>query len=306
MRLYFTVPEDRQTQNGVLLRSFLRRCAVSTELARGVKFRGSGFFADGQPVQANRRVYPGQVVSFELPPEQEGVAPQPEIPVQVVYQDAFAVVLEKPPHLAVHPTLNYPYDTLANGYGAWEAQQGHSPVFRPVNRIDKDTSGLVLAAKNTYAAPLLAQNVEKLYYAVVEGELPLGKGVIDAPIGRQADSIIGRCVTPEGKPSRTEYTIVKVKNGLSLAACVPVTGRTHQIRVHFASIGHPLAGDDLYGGSRQRIGRQALHCARQVFRVPDYTPCPGGISVAVPVDQCHSSAVTVESPLPPDIAALFL
>lgn len=306
MRLYFTVPEDRQTQNGVLLRSFLRRCAVSTELARGVKFRGSGFFADGQPVQANRRVYPGQVVSFELPPEQDGVAPQPEIPVQVVYQDAFAVVLEKPPHLAVHPTLNYPYGTLANGYGAWAAQQGHSPVFRPVNRIDKDTSGLVLAAKNTYAAPLLAQNVEKLYYAVVEGELPLGKGVIDAPIGRQADSIIGRCVTPEGKPSRTEYTIVKVKNGLSLAACVPVTGRTHQIRVHFASIGHPLAGDDLYGGSRQRIGRQALHCARQVFRVPDYTPCPGGISVAVPVDQCHSSAVTVESPLPPDIAALFL
>ena len=306
MELYFTVPEDRQTQNGVLLRSFLRRCAVSTELARGVKFRGSGFFADGQPVQANRRVYPGQVVSFELPPEGEGVAPQPEIPVQVVYQDAFAVVLEKPPHLAVHPTLNYPYDTLANGYGAWAAQQGHSPVFRPVNRIDKDTSGLVLAAKNTYAAPLLAQNVEKLYYAVVEGELPLGKGVIDAPIGRQADSIIGRCVTPEGKPSRTEYTIVKVKNGLSLAACVPVTGRTHQIRVHFAFIGHPLAGDDLYGGSRQRIGRQALHCARQVFRVPDYTPCPGGISVAVPVDQCHSSAVTVESPLPPDIAALFL
>ena len=205
MRLYFTVPEDRQTQNGVLLRSFLRRCAVSTELARGVKFRGSGFFADGQPVQANRRVYPGQVVSFELPPEQEGVAPQPEIPVQVVYQDAFAVVLEKPPHLAVHPTLNYPYDTLANGYGAWAAQQGHSPVFRPVNRIDKDTSGLVLAAKNTYAAPLLAQNVEKLYYAVVEGELPLGKGVIDAPIGRQADSIIGRCVTPEGKPSRTGH-----------------------------------------------------------------------------------------------------
>ena len=270
MRLYFTVPEDRQTQNGVLLRSFLRRCAVSTELARGVKFRGSGFFADGQPVQANRRVYPGQVVSFELPPEQEGVAPQPEIPVQVVYQDAFAVVLEKPPHLAVHPTLNYPYDTLANGYGAWAAQQGHSPVFRPVNRIDKDTSGLVLAAKNTYAAPLLAQNVEKLYYAVVEGELPLGKGVIDAPIGRQADSIIGRCVTPEGKPSRTEYTIVKVKNGLSLAACVPVTGRTHQIRVHMAYIGHPILGDTVYGHKYKELGQdsQCLHAGQLCFRHP--------------------------------------
>ena len=163
--------------------------------------RGSGFFADGEPVLANRRVYPGQTVSFELPPEGEGVAPQPEIPVNVVYEDAFAVVLEKPPHLAVHPTLNYPYDTLANGYAAWAAQQGISPVFRPVNRIDKDTSGLVLAAKHAYAAPLLARNVEKLYYAVVEGELPLGPGVIDAPIGRQTESIIGRCVTPDASPA---------------------------------------------------------------------------------------------------------
>lgn len=176
MRLFFTVPDTPQTQNGVLLRNFLRQCAVSTDLARAVKFRGSGFFADGEPVLANRRVYPGQTVSFELPPEGEGVAPQPEIPVNVVYEDAFAVVLEKPPHLAVHPTLNYPYDTLANGYAAWAAQQGISPVFRPVNRIDKDTSGLVLAAKHAYAAPLLARNVEKLYYAVVEGELPLGSG----------------------------------------------------------------------------------------------------------------------------------
>ena len=305
MRLYFTVPQSLQTQNGTLLRNFLRQCAVSTELARAVKFRGSGFFADGQPILANRRVYPGQVVSFELPPEQDGVAPQPEIAVNAVYEDAFAVVLEKPPHLAVHPTLNYPYDTLANGYAAWAAQQGHSPVFRPVNRIDKDTSGLVLAAKNAYAAPLLAQNVEKLYYAIVEGDLPLGAGVIDAPIGRQAESIIGRCVTPDGKPSRTEYTILKVENGVSLAACVPVTGRTHQIRVHFASIGHPLAGDDLYGGSRERIGRQALHCARQTFRVPEYTPCADGVYITAPVNEKNTRTVTVESPLPQDMAALL-
>ena len=134
---------------------------------------GQRLFCGWRACPCQRRVYPGQTVSFELPPEGEGVAPQPEIPVNVVYEDAFAVVLEKPPHLAVHPTLNYPYDTLANGYAAWAAQQGISPVFRPVNRIDKDTSGLVLAAKHAYAAPLLARNVEKLYYAVVEGELPL-------------------------------------------------------------------------------------------------------------------------------------
>ena len=106
MRLYFTVPDTLQTQNGTLVRNFLRQCAVSTELARAVKFQGGGFFADGASVLANRRVYPGQVLSFDLPPEAGGVAPQPDIAVQVVYEDAFAVVLEKPPHLAVHPTLN--------------------------------------------------------------------------------------------------------------------------------------------------------------------------------------------------------
>lgn len=305
MRLYFTVPDTLQTQNGTLVRNFLRQCAVSTELARAVKFQGGGFFADGAPVLANRRVYPGQVLSFDLPPEAGGVAPQPDIAVQVVYEDAFAVVLEKPPHLAVHPTLNYPGGTLANGYAAWALQQGRSPVFRPVNRIDKDTSGLVLAARNTYAAPLLAENVQKLYYAIVEGELPLGPGVIDAPIGRRGDSIIGRCVTPEGKPSRTEYSILKVQNGLSLAACVPVTGRTHQIRVHFASIGHPLAGDDLYGGHRDRIGRQALHCAKQTFRVPEYTEVPDGICICTPVSAGTGRTVTVESPLPQDMADLL-
>ena len=299
MKLYFPVPPQA---DGVLLRNFLRRCAVSTELARAVKFHGSGFFADGQPILANRRLAAGQMLSFELPADGEGVAPQPEIPVQVVHEDAFALLLEKPPRLAVHPTLNYPLDTLANGYAAWAAAQGRSTVFRPVNRIDKDTSGLVLAARNSYAASLLAQGVEKLYYAIVEGELPLGPGVIDAPIGRQGDSIIGRCVTPEGKPSRTEYTILKAKNGLSLAACVPVTGRTHQIRVHFASLGHPLAGDDLYGGHRERVGRQALHCAKQTYTIPAYTSMPDGILIDW---EAPRQRITVESPLPADLQALL-
>ena len=299
MQLIFPVPPEA---DGTLLRSFLRRCAVSTELARAVKFHGGGFFADGEPILANRPVRAGQQIAFALPEDGPGVEPQPEIPVQAVYEDAFALVLEKPPHLAVHPTLNYPRDTLANGYAARAAARGTSPVFRPVNRIDKDTSGLVLAAANGYAAPLLAGNVEKLYYAVVEGELPLGPGVIDAPIGRRGDSIIGRCVTPEGKPSRTEYTILKAENGLSLAACVPVTGRTHQIRVHFASIGHPLAGDDLYGRHRDRIGRQALHCARQTFRVPVHTAGPDAVRLQVPL---VFETVTVESPLPPDMQALL-
>ena len=289
MRLYFTVPDTLQTQNGTLVRNFLRQCAVSTDLARAVKFRGGGFFADGAPVLANRRIFPGQMLSFALPPEGDGVTPQPEIPVKVVYEDAFAVVLEKPPQLAVHPTLNYPRDTLANGYAAWAAAHGESPVFRPVNRIDKDTSGLVLAAKNGYAAPLLAEGVEKLYYAIVEGELPLGLGVIDAPIGRRGDSIIGRCVTPEGKPSRTEYTILKAAQGLSLAACVPVTGRTHQIRIHMKYLGYPLIGDYLYNPDMEHITRQALHSHRLSFPHP-----------------ITGEAMRFEAQLPEDMNRIFL
>ena len=114
----------------MLLRNFLRQCAVSTDLARAVKFRGSGFLRMESLSLPTAGCTRGRRSALSWPPEGEGVAPQPEIPVNVVYEDAFAVVLEKPPHLAVHPTLNYPYDTLANGYAAWAAQQGISPVFR--------------------------------------------------------------------------------------------------------------------------------------------------------------------------------
>ena len=133
MQLYFAVPDTAATHDGVLVRSFLRQCAVSTDLARAVKFRGGGFFADGVPILANRRIFPGQVLSFALPPEGDGVTPQPEIPVKVVYEDAFAVVLEKPPQLAVHPTLNYPGGTLANGYAAWAAAHRHDLGQVPYN-----------------------------------------------------------------------------------------------------------------------------------------------------------------------------
>ena len=301
--LRYTVPPENE---GCKLGLFLRMQGVTAGLIKSVKYDGDGFYADDQPIRTNEPVHAGQCIRFALPPEQEtSVTPQP-VPFSIAYEDDFAAVLNKPAGIAVHPTLNYPLGTLANGYAALMEARGESPVFRPVNRIDKDTSGLVLAAKNAYAAPLLARNVEKLYYAVAEGELPLGEGVIDAPIGRRGDSIIGRCVTPEGKPSRTEYTIIKVQDGLSLAACVPVTGRTHQIRVHFASIGHPLAGDDLYGGSRARIGRQALHCAKQTFRVPVCTPLPDGIRVELPMTGKNWKTITAESPLPPDMAQLFV
>ena len=284
MELCYTVPLEAEGQR---LGLFLRTCGVTAGLIKSVKHKGNGFFADGIPLHTNQPVHAGQRITFALPPEQPtSVAPQP-IPISIAYEDEFAVVLDKPAGLAVHPTLNYPDHTLANGWIYYLQSQGKSGVFRPVNRIDKNTSGLVLCAQNAFAAPLLATNAQKCYLAIVQGSLPLGNGRIEAPIGRRGDSIIGRCVTQQGKYSLTEYTVLAAGSQHSLLACVPRTGRTHQIRVHMSYIGHPLAGDTLYGGSDKIISRHALHCGVLRF-----------------VHPLTRNTIRVSSPLPPDMQAL--
>lgn len=284
MELCYTVPLEADGQR---LGLFLRTCGVTAGLIKSVKHEGNGFFADGFPLHTDQPVHAGQRITFALPPEQPtSVTPQP-IPISIAYEDEFAVVLDKPAGLAVHPTLNYPDHTLANGWIYYLQSQGKSGVFRPVNRIDKNTSGLVLCAQNAFAAPLLAANAQKCYLAIVQGSLPLGNGRIEAPIGRHGDSIIGRCVTQQGKYSLTEYTVLAAGSQHSLLACVPRTGRTHQIRVHMSYIGHPLAGDTLYGGSDEIMSRHALHCGVLRF-----------------VHPLTRNTIRVSSPLPPDMQAL--
>ena len=244
--LRYIVPPEANCQR---LGIFLRTQGVTAALIKSVKYNGDGFFADGAPLHTDQPVHPGQQISFALPPEPPtSVTPQP-VPFAIAYEDEFAAVLEKPAGIAVHPTLNYPDGTLANGWLYHLQQQGKTGVFRPVNRIDKNTSGLVLCAQNSFAAPLLADSAQKCYLAIVQGILPLGPGQVEAPIARRGDSIIGRCVREDGKYSLTRYNVLGVGTGHSLVACTPCTGRTHQIRVHMAYIGHPLAGDTLYGGS---------------------------------------------------------
>lgn len=260
MRLSFTVRPD---EDGALLRNFLRAHGVSASLLRSVKTHG-GFFCDACEIHTNRRVAQGSVVSFALPPEADTTVRPQDMPLTIVYEDEHAMVLDKPAGLTVHPTLGYPDGTLANAFCGEMQRRGEPRAFRPINRIDRNTSGLVLCAMNEYAAPLLAKSAQKVYYAIAQGDLP-DSGEIDAPIGLRGDSFIVHCVRPDGKPSVTRYRTILCAGGLSLAAVTPVTGRTHQIRVHFAHLGHPLAGDDLYGGSTQRIARHALHCGRVSF-----------------------------------------
>ena len=293
--------------SGVRLDKFISDANIDLSRSAAVNLIENGaVLVNDSVVSKKYKLSQGDIVVVNVPDPTPYEAKAENIPLDIVYEDEYLLVVNKPKGMVVHPAAGNYDGTLVNAllYHCGDSLSGINGILRPgiVHRIDKDTSGLVLAAKHAYAAPLLAQRVQKLYYAVPQGELPLGPGVIDAPIGRRGDSIIGRCVTPEGKPSRTEYEILRAENGLSLAACLPVTGRTHQIRVHFAHLGHPLAGDDLYGGSRERIGRQALHCARQTFWLPQGRQEGERLWIDAP-QQLHS--ITVECPLPPDIQALF-
>lgn len=273
--------------DGWTLRDFLRAAGVSATLVKAVKKQG-GFWVGDTPLRTCDAVRAGQSVRFCLPPEPPTSVQPQAIPLAIAYESSHVLVLEKPAGMAVHPTLNYHSGTLANAYMGLLQARGQAGVFRPVNRIDKDTSGLVLCAKNAWAAALLAGSARKVYRAVLEGAPAPEKGRIEAPIGRAPGSIILRCVSPEGKPSCTEYETERRAGAHTLVRAVPLTGRTHQLRVHFAHIGCPLAGDGLYGGGRAAIARQALHCAEISFDEPG---------------TCERKTVT--SPLPPDMAALL-
>ncbi len=257
MRLEFCVTK---TEEGMRLSAFLRRRQVSAGLLKQVKYSQVGILVDGVRTNTNQLVSEGQKVEFFLENEPSDLLPQPMV-LDIRQQTEHFALINKPAGMVVHPTLNHASGTLANGWIAYLAAKGQTGVFRPVNRIDRDTSGLVLCAKNSCAAPILAQGVDKIYLAVVSGEMPVKKGVVDLPIARCADSVIKREVAENGQPSVTEYEVLAVGNGYSALRLHLVTGRTHQIRVHMAALGYPLAGDWLYGCKPDPyIHRQALHC----------------------------------------------
>ena len=206
----------------------------------------------------------------------------PELNVPVMFESGSMAVFDKPAGMPVHPSIKHQGDTLGNCFA------GMYPglTFRPVNRLDKDTSGLCAVAKDAFAAKLLQGSVTKVYYAAVEGTIP-EEGTIDAPIARQQESIILRCVREDGRRAVTHFRRIALSERYSLAEIHLETGRTHQIRVHFAHIGHPLAGDDMYGGRMDDITRQALHCGELTFTDPS------------------EGQVRVRSALPEDIIKLF-
>ncbi len=253
--------------DGITVQHFLRRhCQVSARLLAKLKRTENGMTVNGCPVRSIDILHGGDMICLTFPQDKTDIVPAETMP-DIVYEDDALIVLNKPPFQPVHPVHGYYADTLANAVIHYYQTRGENHTFRPVNRLDKDTSGLVLAAKSSYAHTFLSQHTEKRYTALCEGILH-GSGTIDAPIRRKEGSVIQRETGEGGKPAVTHYTVVQNAFGHTLLSLRLETGRTHQIRAHLSGIGHPLAGDDLYGGHRDCFQRQCLHCAELTFLHP--------------------------------------
>ena len=191
----------------------------------------------------------------------------------IVYEDDAMIVIDKPRGIAVHPSIMHYEDSLASGVKYYFESTGIYKKIRPVNRLDLNTSGLIIFAKNEYVQEDLIKQMQtktftKEYIAIALGIFEKKKGKIDAPIARKEGSIIERCVTEDGQKAVTEYEVIREVGNSSLIKCKLLTGRTHQIRVHMSYIGHPLLGDSLYGEESEFIDGQALHCNRLTFLHP--------------------------------------
>lgn len=276
--LVFTVEAKH---DGISAQDFLREKGFSRRAITGMK-HSQGLTRGGEPLRSIDPVFAGEQLRVVLE-DKGGLVPNGDIIADVLYEDDDIIVFDKPPALPVHPSILHYTDTLGNLFAA----KFPDLPFRPINRLDKDTSGCCAVAKNRFSAAAVSGSIQKVYFAVVDGEI-CGKGTLDFPIDREAGSIIRRCVCDSGKPALTHYEAVAHGNNRTLLRIVLETGRTHQIRVHFAHIGFPLCGDDLYGGDCTAIGRQALHCGEVSF----VSPVSGG-------------KITVTAELPRDMVRLL-
>lgn len=287
--------------DGKTVYNVLRACGASGTLIKRIKTRSHGLTINGEDVTVRAVVHIGDTVfaddadSYE--DENEYVFPS-DIPLDIIYEDEAVFVINKPSGMPTHTSHGHYTDTLANALCAEYRRRGLPFVFRAVNRLDADTSGAVLLAKSKLSACVLSRemvagNIKKTYIAVLDGELSTPCGSTEkivSYIRRRSDTIILRESVPitqeqDGDYAETLYTCLHKGSGRTIVTATPVTGRTHQLRVHFASIGHPITGDDMYGGSREHIGRQALHAYMLDFTSSD-------------------SYVTVKAPIPSDILKL--
>ena len=261
---------------GIKVDTLLKRhLGLSGTVVRRIKWLEDGILVDGNRVNTRFCPAAGQVLSVRLsdPQRNSGIVPAPG-PLDIVYEDEDLIVLNKAAGVSVHPGPGHFDDTLGNFLVYYYESSGQEADFHPVHRLDRGTSGLIVAAKHPHAQEVLkkqlhTEHFRRVYLAVCEGILEDWTGVIDAPLGPKPGSLMEQMVRPDGKPARTRYGVLRRWGDRSLVELELETGRTHQIRVHMAHIGHPLTGDFLYGTEdKALIGRPALHSGYLSFLHP--------------------------------------
>ena len=268
-------------QNGERLDAFLSRQGDNLSRSAAQKLIEAGAVRlNGRLPKKNDRLNLGDTVEYTIPePKEVDIAPK-DIPLEIVYEDEDVAVINKPKGLVVHPAAGHQDDTLVNGllYAMGDSLSGINGELRPgiVHRIDKDTSGLLAIAKNDLAHTVLASQLKdhsmaRTYEAIVCGSFREDSGTVDAPIGRHPTDRKKMCVTQRNsKPAVTHWEVVERFRGYTHIRCRLETGRTHQIRVHMAYIGHPILGDTVYGHKKPELGQssQCLHAGALCFRHP--------------------------------------
>ncbi|MBQ8850196.1 MAG: RluA family pseudouridine synthase [Clostridia bacterium] len=284
------------SKDGLTVLEYIKKhTAISSAHLKHLKFSERGILVNGSHVTVRYTLRNGDILSLATEDSQKDAQHiEPcDLPLEIIYEDGDCAVPSKPANMPTHPSHGHYGDTVANALAFRYAHTGEPFVFRPVNRLDRNTSGLLLIAKNRIAAGELSRamtegRIKKVYIALLDGELPSSEGSIETYMRRTAESIIVRENCPAdggGDYALTKYRTIKVKNRHTLVAASPVTGRTHQLRVHFAGLGAPITGDDMYGSASELIDRHALHSAALSFpRVSD------------------GERVVTRSPLPEDMA----
>lgn len=281
--LTYVVPEAVAPMS---LRDFIRhQCGLSQTLWRRIRREGSAL-CNGFALQPGQMLRAGDILVLDWPKSPPAILSP--LPLSIRYEDESLLVVDKPAGLLAHPHAGPPEPTLADAVLTHYRQHGWDYEYHPVHRLDRNTSGLVLVAKRPdvqhYFQRQSLRLLQRFYLGVCHGRFSSARGLIDAPIGRKEGSLIERTVSPEGQAARTRYLRCKANCQASLMRFSLQTGRTHQIRVHCSHLGHPLLGDDLYGGSREHLARQALHAYRLQFVHPScnrllriYAPVPADL-----------------------------
>ncbi len=269
--------EITREYDGMTVLELLRRTEhISTRSLRRLKYTEGGITVGGEQVTVRRVLREGEKLVLDTGDRSgsDNVIPR-RLPLDIIYEDESIILADKPAHMPTHPSHLHLDDTLANALAFRALTRRESFVFRPANRLDGNTSGIVLVAKDQISAQRLFEQmrrreVKKTYIAVLDGVPREAVGTVNAPIARAEEGILMRTVSESGAPAVTDYRVVKVSRDgrYSLAVLKPHTGRTHQLRVHTAYVGAPILGDFLYGRESALIDRHALHAARLEFCHP--------------------------------------